>query len=300
MTAVADGMVVSRVVDVAGIPMSALVRRVDEPRAVIVALHGGAASARYFHHPGPRLSLLDTAVALGYTVLALDRPGYGRSAPYESAMNSPDFRVGLAYDTLDRLLGTASRGAGLFLLAHSAGSELAVRMAADAVRGPDLLGVELAGTGQHWHPEASATLAAARPRRPGDLLRILWQPEYLYPAEAVGGRQFAGPGPAYESAVLAEWAPREFALTAAQVTVPVHYTLGEHDFVWRTDPVAVADVAGLFTGSPRVVSAVQTDSGHNLSVGFTALAYHLAVLSFVEECVVARERRTDRRASGGR
>jgi pimeloyl-ACP methyl ester carboxylesterase len=300
MTTVADGVAAPRVVDVAGVPMSALVRQVSEPRAVIVALHGGAASARYFHHPGPRLSLLDTAAALGFTVLALDRPGYGRCAPHESALGSADFRVDLAYGTVDQLLGAAPRGAGLFLLAHSAGSELAVRMAADAARGPDLLGVELAGTGRHWHAEASAILSATRsnaaePRRPGGLQRILWQPEHLYPAEALGGRRFASPSPAYEAAVLAEWAPREFARTAAKVTVPVHYTLGEHDLVWRTDPEAMADVAGLFSASPRVVSTVQAGGGHNLSVGLTALAYHLAVLSFVEECVVAREQRTDRR-----
>jgi hypothetical protein len=98
--------------------------------------------------------------------------------------------------------------------------------------------------------------------------------------------------------VLTEWTPREFARTATKVTVPVRYTLGEHEFVWRNDPAAMTDVAGLFSGSPRVVTAVQADGGHNLSVGLTALAYHLAVLSFVEECVVARERRTDRMVDG--
>ena len=38
---------VARVVDVEGIPMSALVAEAPEPRAVIVALHGGAARAAY-------------------------------------------------------------------------------------------------------------------------------------------------------------------------------------------------------------------------------------------------------------
>ncbi|HET9566670.1 MAG TPA: alpha/beta hydrolase, partial [Mycobacterium sp.] len=40
-----------RVVLVDGVPMSALVASVPEPRAVIVAVHGGATSAAYFDCP---------------------------------------------------------------------------------------------------------------------------------------------------------------------------------------------------------------------------------------------------------
>ncbi|MDF2583547.1 MAG: hypothetical protein K0R33_2190, partial [Mycobacterium sp.] len=67
-----------RVVMVGAVPMSALVAAVPEPRAVIVAIHGGATSSAYFDCPGrPDLSLLRTAAAQGFTVIALDRPGYG-------------------------------------------------------------------------------------------------------------------------------------------------------------------------------------------------------------------------------
>jgi hypothetical protein len=50
-----------------------------------------------------------------------------------------------------------------------------------------------------------------------------------------------------------------------------------------------ADIASLFTASPQVVTAEQPDAGHNLSVGLSAMAYHLKVLSFAEECALARE-----------
>jgi pimeloyl-ACP methyl ester carboxylesterase len=284
---------VSRVADVDGIPMSGLLREVPEPRAVIVALHGGAASSRYFHYPAPpRLSLLETGAALGFTVLALDRPGYGRSAPYAGTMTSAGRRVDLAYAAVDGLLGSRPRGAGLFLIAHSAGCELAVRMAADA-RGRDLLGLELAGTGRHFHPTAEKILKAvrqdaSRPRRPTGLQAILWEPTSLYPPGVVGGAHFVSPSPGYEGEVVREWAPRDFARTAPEVRVPVQYTLGDHDLVWRNDRAAMADIAGLFTAAPRVVTNEQADSGHNLSLGLTAMAYHLKVLSFVEECVQYR------------
>lgn len=80
-----------RVVLADGVPMSALVAEAPEPRAVVVALHGGATTSAYFDCPGhPELSLLHAGVAAGFTVVALDRPGYGASAPYPEAMARPE------------------------------------------------------------------------------------------------------------------------------------------------------------------------------------------------------------------
>ena len=50
----------------------------------------------------------------------------------------------LAYGAVDKILGVRFARRGLFLLGHSAGCELALRMAADE-RGNGLLGIELAG-----------------------------------------------------------------------------------------------------------------------------------------------------------
>ncbi|KPI05218.1 hypothetical protein OK074_0356 [Actinobacteria bacterium OK074] len=289
---------VTRVVtDVDGIPFSALLCAVPKPRAVLVALHGGAVTSRYFDHPAhPELSLLRTAAALGVTVLALDRPGYGDSAPYGDTMGDPERRVDLGYAAVDRLLAQLSRGAGLFLMAHSIGCDLGVRMAADARR-TDLLGVELAGTGHHRHPRLTTILTTGRPgaRGPrtraeggGGIYDLLWEPERLYPADVVGAAGLLSPGPRYENHVAVHW-PREFPHLAARVAVPVHFTLGAYEKVWRAGPEGLADIASLFTAAPRVEVAEQAEAGHNLSIGLTATAYHLKVLSFMEECVTARD-----------
>ncbi|HWC84738.1 MAG TPA: alpha/beta hydrolase [Pseudonocardiaceae bacterium] len=271
-------------VEVDGVPMSAIMRQVAQPRAVVVALHGGAAKAAYFHYPGhPEQSLLDTGAALGYTVIALDRPGYGASAPYCADLTAPADRVALAYRAVDALLGDGSRGAGLFLLGHSAGCELAIRMAAAR----DVLGLEISGTGRHFRPAARDALRPER-RPAGWLHGLIWDPVGLYPEGVVGGTHFLSPGPAYESDSVPRWAPRDFAIAAAQVRVPVRYTIGDHDNVWPHDREAMSEVAALFSGTERMVTAVQTRGGHNLSVGLTAKAYHLAVLAFLEECVAAQ------------
>ncbi len=296
--AVLTGAATARhVVDVRGIPMSALILAAPRPRAVIVALHGGAAMSAYFDAPNrPRLSLLRTGAALGFTVIALDRPGYGSSAPYADEMAYVQRRVDLAYAAVGRLLEARAQGAGVFVLGHSMGCVLAVQMAGDE-RGADLLGLEIAGIGRHHHADAAAVLGTRMLRGPGRdgpeldgtgtaVRDLIWGPDYLYPAGAAASIASATPG--YEGDDVRRW-PRDFPALAARVRIPVRYSLGDQERVWRSGPAALADIAALFTASPRVVAEEQAGGGHNLSLGLSAMAYHLKVLSFAEECVLARE-----------
>jgi pimeloyl-ACP methyl ester carboxylesterase len=296
MTATADhhtregsvDVVVPVTVEVDGVPMSGLLARAPRPRGVIVAVHGGSTTAAYFDAPGdPWRSLLRLGAAVGFTVLGLDRPGYGRSAPHAHTMVDPQVRVDLAYGAIDAHLAGLPRGAGVFLLAHSAGCDLVMRMAADP-RGTQLLGIELAGTGRRHPPLARALLDITyREKAPAAVRGLLWQPSHVYPP-GVGGGSIGVPAPAYERSVVEDWAEHELPRLAAEVRVPVHFSLGEYELVWQSGPAALADIAGLFRASPRVVVNEQSDSGHNLSLGYTATAYHLTILSFIEECVIAR------------
>ena len=265
------------------------------PRAVIVAFHGGASTAAYFDCPGhPRLSLLRAGAMLGYTVIALDRPGYGASAPYPDAMQRPEQRVALAYGAVEKILGSSARGAGLFLLAHSAGCELAVRMAVDErAERVHLIGVELAGTGLQYGDAAQEILKTATPTlRLTGLRELLWQPEHLYPAEVLNGITNSSTGAPYEVAIASDWPRQDFPALAGHVRVPVQFSVAAHERVWKSDRDALAEIAALFTASPRFVINEQVGAGHNLSLSVSAAAYHMKVLSFVEDCVVARDNAT--------
>jgi len=275
-----------RVVLVDGVPMSALVASAPEPKAVIVAIHGGATSAAYFDCPGhPELSLLRAAAAAGCTAIALDRPGYGASAFYHDDMAEAERRVGFALGAVDKIIGESDCGAGLFLLAHSAGCELGLRMAVDD-RAPRVIGVDLSGTGLRYSDEAKAVISEATlTSRPG-LRNLLWQPTDLYPQEVLTGG-LSAPGAPYETHVTANWPRRDFPDIASRVTVPVQFSVADHERVWESTPEATQAIAALFTSSPRVVVNEMPDSGHNLSVGLSADLYHRRVLSFVEECVGA-------------
>ncbi|MEU6354391.1 alpha/beta fold hydrolase [Streptomyces sp. NPDC047072] len=282
------------VADIDGISVSYRASWVRQPRAVVVALHGGGTDSTYFDCPTqPHLSLLRTGAALGFTVIALDRPGYGASLAHAGRLTDPARRTDVAHKAVARLLASRPQGAGVFLMAHSAGSELAVRMAADD-RGRDLLGLEIAGAGRRHHPHFVARFvepgeSEVRPtaRRRGPMRDLLWGPSRLYPPEVFTSDDIGAASPAYEFEARG-WV-KEFPELAARIRVPVQFTLGEHELVWEPGPEGLAEIAGLFTASPRVLVNEQPDSGHNLSLGYAARAYHLKVLSFAEECAVARD-----------
>jgi pimeloyl-ACP methyl ester carboxylesterase len=266
--------------------MSGLVATAAEPRAVIVAIHGGATSSVYFDCPGhPELSLLRAAAEAGFTAIALDRPGYGSSALHQDRFTDPQRRVEFAYAAVDKMLGGAARGAGLFLLGHSAGCELALRMA--VAERDDVIGVELAGTGLRYRDEALAIIKdATMTSRPAGLRDLLWQPTSLYPPEVLTGA-LSAPGVPYEAEVTANWARRDFGELASRVSVPVEFSVADHEKVWDSSPDACAAVTALFDAAPRVQLNGMADSGHNLSVGLTAGTYHRRVLSYIQQCIVA-------------
>ncbi|MDL4816380.1 alpha/beta hydrolase [Actinomadura opuntiae] len=302
MTAAAGPAPSRLVADVGGVAMSALLAEAPRPRAVVVALHGGATTSVYFDAPNrPRLSLVRTGAALGFTVLALDRPGYGASAARADRMATAGERVDLAYAAVDRLLASRPRGAGVVLVGHSLGCELAVRMAADE-RGRDLLGLEISGTGRHYRPSAARILTgrfrdgASPASRAGAVRDLVWGGDALYPERIASEAGVLVPGPPHEGGVARSW-PHDFPAVAARVRVPVHYTLAEHEGVWRSGPAGLADVTAMFTAAPRVAGEEQAGGGHNLSLGLSARAYHLRVLAFAEECVLARERADRERPS---
>jgi hypothetical protein len=99
----------------------------------------------------------------------------------------------------------------------------------------------------------------------------------------------SAPGAPYEAEVTANWPRRDFGEIAARVTVPVEFSVADHERVWESTPQAAQAVAALFTSAQRVVVNDMPDSGHNLSVGWSAGEYHRRVLSFVDECAAARE-----------
>ncbi len=271
-----------RMVMVGAVPMTALVASAPEPRAVIVAIHGGGAtSSVYFDCPGhPDLSLLRQAASLGFTAIALDRPGYGASALYQDTMDSPAERVALAWGCgrQDRP-GRTGVPVGPFVGLRARNADACTNVS----------------SASHWPAPACATTrrrrtSSARWRRPAPrrgLRQLLWEPATLYPDGIPPSSALsAPPGVRYEGAVTADWARHTFGELAAAVRVPVQFSAADHEGVWESSPEALATIAALFTGgAPGVDVSEMADSGHNLSVGLSAAEYHRRVLAFAGQCV---------------
>ncbi|MDW4910920.1 alpha/beta fold hydrolase, partial [Streptomyces sp. ADMS] len=138
--------------DAAGIHLSALLSEpVGTPaRAVVVALHNSGTNADYFDgRAHPPSSLMTLGARLGYTVIAVDRPGYRLSAaqlPHGLGLMN---QAAVLRDALDDFESRFATGSGFFLLAHSYGGNVALAAAADHTP-PGLLGLDISGCGHEY------------------------------------------------------------------------------------------------------------------------------------------------------
>ncbi|MFC9433036.1 alpha/beta hydrolase [Nocardia sp. NPDC057030] len=267
---------VRRIDLVAGeLTLSALLCAAENPRAVVVALHGAGTSAHYFDgRAHPDVSLLTLGARLGYTMLAIDRPGYPAAADPDPAAGQS---IAQQADTIAAALRTFRAnhpvGQGLFLVGHSFGSAVAMTMAAE----PDtteLLGLDLSGWGADFADGLNL-----------DTVRLHWGPLRLYPPGTFrSGAAELGPVPPRERAEVFTWTTR-FADIAAKIPIPVRFTFAEHEAIWRHDPAALHTLTSAFHASPRVLVDHHPNAGHNISLGWTARPHHLRSLAFVEECL---------------
>ncbi len=281
----ADEDVEEVVLPARGLELSGLLTvPVGRPRALVLALHGGGMTARYFHgRAHPDLSLLHLGRDLGFSVLALDRPGYGRSSADLPDGLSLQEQAATVFDALDGMASTHDTGAGVFVVGHSYGLKLALHLAAHP-RGLTLLGLDGSGAAYRYARELTpgAPSAESVTERRRDLF---WGAETLYPpATFQPGMRPVAPVPPIETRESGIWTLGLPAL-AAELRVPYQFTVAEHEQWWQVTDAALAEYGALFTAAPSVTIQRQPGAGHNISLGWAARAYHLRALAFAEQCL---------------
>lgn len=273
----------------AGLPLSALLSEPGHtpPRATVIALHGAGMTAGYFDtQTNPGLSLLALGAHLGFTVLAVDRPGYRRSAALLPEGQTLADQAHTLRAALKAYAAIHDIGAGFFLLAHSYGGKLALTTAAHTDTEPGLLGLDISGCGHRYRIAAGDVAAGLR--RVG--AKHNWGALHLYPPNTFhAASALVHPVPERELRDAEHW-PETFDGLAARVRVPIRLTFAEHEHWWEHDGPALTDLRSRLTGAPRVTIDRQRDAGHNISLGWSARPYHLRAFGFMEECLLDRAR----------
>src|SRR5690242_2027115 len=107
------------------IQLSALTASPSElpARGLVLALHGGGSSARYWNNPDSwGNSLLKLGSTLGFHVLAVDRPGYGHSSQIDLALTSLQEQVLILFDALRSWCVELNFPGPCFVTGHSVGA----------------------------------------------------------------------------------------------------------------------------------------------------------------------------------
>ncbi|MFE4171348.1 alpha/beta hydrolase [Streptomyces sp. NPDC056909] len=272
------------ILDADGVEVSGLLAEPEgvAPRAVVVAIHGRGMCADYFNGlTDPADSLLTLGARLGYSVLALDRPGYGASVR-QLPEGQP---LGEQATTLHAALGDFARkhrtGAGFFVVGHSDGGKVSLHMAAQDA-GSALIGLDINGCGWRYAREARHfpdTLG-------GGASRLNWGPLNLYaPGTFRASRSLLRPVPRREEIQTAVW-PVQYPRLAGRITNPLRLTFAEHELWWELDDASLASMTGRLTAASPVTVERLPAAGHNISIGRAARTYHLRALAFLEECLL--------------
>lgn len=244
-------------------------------------MHGAGMNSGYFDGQAhPDLSLLTLGARLGYTVLAVDRPGYGQSAAALPEGQSVTEQAATLAAAVRDFAAREQTGAGLFLLAHSFGGKVALLTAADHAW-PDLLGLEISGCGHRYAPDAFTGEGASR----GGFYAAGGRCGSTRRTPSPPAARSSAPSPAREQADIARW-PEVFRDAAGRVRVPVRFTFAEHEPWWRYDRDALAELRSRLTDAPHVTVDRQPGAGHNISLGHAARSYHLRCFGFFEDCLV--------------
>jgi pimeloyl-ACP methyl ester carboxylesterase len=279
-------------------------RPAGSPLGTVVALHGGGYSAGYWHHRlVPEASLLELGAALGYRVLAVDRPGYGAS----HGLVGPAVRVARQAEIIAGLIeGLAAEPecGPVFLIGHSMGAILALQVAAGRPTAPAptaLAGVDISGLPYRFDgspPTAGLPLDRLDflpALSPGAARTMFYgPPETFAPAALEADAEIARPTPASEIIDALECGDATRVL-APSVRVPLQTTRAEFEASSGGGPEGLHECGALFSASPRVVAQVQVASGHNISLHRVARAYHQRAFAFFDEVRLARARPVSRR-----
>lgn len=261
----------------------------QRPAALVVALHGGTYDSQYYDTGQD--SLLALGAAVGLSVVALDRPGYGAATGFGPEQLEFPAQTRLLAEAVQELIERLDPERGTVLVGHSIGGMIALHVAGEGIDG--VHGVEVSGLGATWQPgmvelwtsfvgDSPSVTVPAEPHAD-----VMFGPEGTYTAQRRAlDASLIRPMPMPELRSVVRWAD-DFPGVADRVRVPVSITFSEHDNIWATDEGSRAAVSTLFRHAPRTDVALLRGAGHCAELHKPARAHVLRQLAVIEEFLVA-------------
>jgi pimeloyl-ACP methyl ester carboxylesterase len=264
------------------------------PPPLVIAIHGGTYHSGYFDIAG--YSLVHRAAGLGIPILALDRPGYGRSTAFPPAEATIIHNAERLNEVIGRIWEQfQTRLPGVVLIGHSIGGAIAVGIASQQPQWP-LLGIAISGVGLASPPEAGDAWASLPDLAMIDLPApmknaVMFGPEWTYDrVMPTASRPADTPVPRAELIdIVTAWPALVYELTA-KVKVPVHYRQGEFDKLWITDLDQVLKFGNAFSASSSVDARLLESTGHCIDFHRVGAGFQLEQLAFALRCTVERPR----------
>jgi len=264
--------------------------RYPNPRALIIALPGGGLWARYFHVPAePSLSLLTMGRDLGYSVLALNRPGYGPAADIPLERQTLEHQAAYVSAAVESYAASHDVGAGIVLVGQSFGFMVSFAIAGLRLL-PQLVGVDGSGVATRYLDnnvsKKRAEMTSEEFRR--SMRQMLWADESFYPPGTFDpANNVMAPLLPAELSESARWIGIWSGLVE-RINVPVQITYAEKESSWDIGPEAREEFKRAFACAPSVEVRDLPAAGHNLNVSWSARAYNLQVFAFVENCILVK------------
>ncbi|SER82248.1 alpha/beta hydrolase [Psychrobacillus sp. OK032] len=273
-----------------------------QPKALIVAIHGGSFSSKYYYLESTATnSLLKLGSDMGYSVIAIDRPGYRAVG-----------EKGLAFDTqlpiLQKVISRAYEkygedSAGVFLVGHSIGAMISILLAAEKKVVP-LLGMDVSGAGLAFHSVAKEVIKKSISHGrlnidPKVKLSLHWGPDWTFSQDVLKEclDTFHTKSPEIEAVDALSWEKRVL-IEGPRVTVPVQFTIGEYDGIWDGNTRVMERVHGIFSSSPFVAVNLQRFTAHNIHLQKVNRAFNLRTLAFLDECILYHSSAPDNYGKG--
>ena len=257
---------------------------------LLVALHGGTYDSNYFSVAGgPLGSFVDIALRNGFAVLALDRPGYGKSGSLPDKTSSFARQAGLL-DVAIAQCAAQRDAASVVLIGHSIGAMICLEIAARRPTWP-LVGASTTGMGARHLTERLAPLPVQGmvdlPHADREAV-MFGESNTFTMASREAARTSYAPAPVDELAEARVWARDRLGIVASNVIIPVQNILAEHDPRWDSSPEALAEFRAYF--SSGVSTALARRVGHSIDHHLLGAALHLQQLAFAYTCALSRRR----------